>query len=167
MDDGKRLLFGFCSSYVKRNNKKKGGSGLRSFAVGCWQFMNTPSLRGYPRFFFSFGSFKLERWWGDLSLRSAFCSAFCYCVRSNTAPAFAGWPCASLKRAWRSTSACLSCTLCSPAGIASAACTACYYAMVCLGMRYALTRDFFFELGIWNLEFIKKLNYFFLICCVI
>jgi hypothetical protein len=39
--------------------------------------------------------------------------------------------------------------------------------MVCLGMRYALTRDFFFELGIWNLEFIKKLNYFFLICCVI
>lgn len=71
------------------------------------------------RFFFRF--IKIEQ--GVVRLIHRFASS-CYCVRSNTAPAFAGWPCALLKPAWRSTSACLFYTLCSPGGVVSAACTA-------------------------------------------
>ena len=51
-------------------------------------------------------------------------------IRSNTAPAFAARPCASLKRAWRSTCECLSCTLCSPGGFVSLARKAFYHVVV-------------------------------------
>lgn len=90
--------------------------------------MNTPSLREFQsRFFFRF--LKLEQW--GLIHRSA----SSYCVRSNTAPAFAGWPCVWLKPAWRSTSACLFCTLCSPGGVVSAACTALIDLELCFNER--------------------------------
>jgi hypothetical protein len=98
------------------------------------------------RFFFRMGSFKPAEWGDRLIHRSAYrfdAYRFAYWIRSNTAPAFAARPCASLKRAWRSTCECLSCTLCSPGGVASAACTALNALIGYDLMRYDLMIYFF------------------------
>jgi hypothetical protein len=69
---------------------------------------------------------------------SAYAYRLAFLIRSNTAPAFAGWPCASLTRAWKSTSASPSCTLCSRAGSAFVTRTAFRYFM---GLGYTFTRE--------------------------
>jgi hypothetical protein len=73
-------------------------------------------------------------------------------IRSNTVPAFAGWPCASSEGALKSTCASLSCTLCSPGAVVSAVCMAyccLFWFVLCFNERLFLF--FYFEKLILNL----------------
>ena len=75
---------------------------------------------------------------GGLRLSHRAGSVFLRRVHSNTAPAFAARPCASLARAWKSTCAFPSCTPCSPGGLVSAMCMAFFWFYV---MCYDIGRE--------------------------
>jgi len=108
--------------------------------------------KGGPRLIHRFASAYAYRFASAYAYRfaSAYAYRLVFLIRSNTAPAFAGWPCASLTRAWKSTSASPSCTLCSRAGFAFVTRTAFRYFM---GLGYTFTRE--------NIVYKQKIECFF------